>query len=95
MLERMEGSVPGYLSYGVREGEVLCVFQGTSEAEGFYEQYRERIPGEGWRAVEPETEELAEVAKNFDLISIAPKTSPGATEYLLAAEDFVRSLHSG
>lgn len=95
VLERMEGSVPGYLSYGIREGEVLCVFRSTAEAQEFYEHYGERIPGEGWRAVEPETEELVAVAKNFDLISVSPKTTPGATEYLLAAEDFARSLGSG
>ncbi len=94
LLERMEDAVPGYLSFSVREGEVLCVFKSLAKAEEFYEQHQERIPGEGWRAARLETDELAEVAKNFDLVSVDPQTSPGATEYLLTTEDFLRSLNS-
>lgn len=92
VLRRMEGEIPGYLSYGAEEGEVLCVFRGVAEAEEFYELWRIRIPGEGWRAVRISEEELAAVAENFDLVSINPRPTPGAVEYLIPVEDFVRDL---
>jgi hypothetical protein len=44
LLGRMEGNIPGYLSYSAEEGEVVCVFESTTEAEQFYthkEQLRE------------------------------------------------------
>ena len=92
LLGRMEGNVPGYLSYSAEEGEVVCVFGGTIEAERFYMHWRTRIPGEGWGAVRPETEELIKVLRNFDLVSVNPQPDPGATEYLYPVEDFVRVL---
>ena len=92
LLGRMEGETPGYLSYGAEEGEVLCVFRGVAEAEEFYGLWRERIPGEGWRAVSLESGELAKVVENFDLVSLGPRPVPGSTEYLTSADDFVRSL---
>ena len=92
LLGRMEGNVPGYLSYGTEEGEVVCVFRGEAEAEGFYMHWRARIPGEGWGAVRLSTEDLIGVLQNFDLVSVSPQPNPGATEYLYSVEDFVRSL---
>jgi len=92
LLGRMEGNVPGYLSYSAEEGEVVCVFGSTIEAEQFYMHWRARIPGEGWGAVRPETEELIKVLRNFDLVSVNPQPDPGATEYLYPVEDFVRAL---
>jgi hypothetical protein len=88
----MEGNVPGYLSYSADEGEEVCVFGGAIEAEQFYMHWRARIPGEGWGAVRPETEELIKVLRNFDLVSVNPQPDPGATEYLYPVEDFVRAL---
>jgi hypothetical protein len=92
LLERMEGAVPGYLSYSVREGEVICLFESVLEAEHFYMRWWARIPGEGWGAVRLETGELVKVLRNFDLVSVNPQPEPGATEYLQAVEDFVRAL---
>jgi hypothetical protein len=94
LLGRMEGNVSGYLSYGVEEGEVLCVFRGVAEAEEFYERWRARIPEEGWGAVRLAPEELIGVVENFDLVSISPRPVPGTTEYLLPADDFVRTLRN-
>ena len=92
LLGRMEGDVPGYLSYSADEGEVVCVFRGAAEAEEFYMHWRARIPGGGWGAVQPSTEDLIRVLQNFDLVSVSPQPNPGATEYLYSVEDFVRSL---
>ncbi len=92
LLGRMEGNIPGYLSYGAKEGEVVCVFESVLEAEQFYMRWRARIPGGGWGAVRLETGELIEVLRNFDLVSVNPRPEPGATEYLYAVEDFVRTL---
>jgi len=92
LLGRMEGSVPGYLSYGVEEGEVVCIFESVIEAEQFYMHWRARIPGEGWGAVRPEVGELIKVLQNFDLVSVKPRSNPGATEYLYTVEDFVRMV---
>jgi hypothetical protein len=92
LLGRMEGSVPGYLSYGAEEGEVVCVFESAIEAEQFYMHWRARIPGEGWGAVRPEVGELIKVLQNFDLVSVNPRPNPGATEYLYTVEDFVRMV---
>ena len=92
LMERMEGSVPGYLSYSAREGEVVCVFESIVDAERFYVHWRARIPGEGWGAVRLETEELVKVLRNFDLVSVNPRPDPGSTEYLYTVEDFVRAL---
>ena len=92
LLGRMEGDVPGYLSYSADEGEVVCVFRGAAEAEEFYMHWRARIPGEGWGAVRLPTEDLVRVLENFDLVSVSPQPNPGVTEYLYAVEDFVRSL---
>ncbi len=92
LLGRMEGEVPGYLSYGAEEGEVLCVFRGVVKAEEFYEFWKERIPGGGWGPVRLDIEGLAEVVGNFDLVSVDPRPVPGTTEYLLPAGDFIRSL---
>lgn len=92
LLGRMEGDIPGYLSYGAQEGEVVCVFESAVEAEQFYIRWRARIPGEGWGAVRLETEELVEVLRNFDLVSVNPRPEPGTTEYLYSVEDFVRAL---
>ena len=92
LMERMEGSVPGYLSYSAREGEVVCVFESFVEAERFYGHWRSRIPGEGWGAVRLETKELVKVLRNFDLVSVNPRPEPGSTEYLYTVEDFVRTL---
>ena len=91
LLGRMEGRIPGYLSYSTEEGEVVCVFGSTIEAEQFYMHWRARIPGEGWGAVRPETEELIRVLQNFDLVCVNPRPEPGATEYLYTVEDFVRT----
>ncbi|HLM76981.1 MAG TPA: hypothetical protein VK361_01095 [Rubrobacteraceae bacterium] len=92
VLERMEGNIPGYLSYSAREGEVICVFSSIIEAERFYMQWRARIPGEGWGAVQLEPEELIKVLQNFDLVSLNPQPEAGATEYLYTIEDFIRTL---
>lgn len=92
LLGRMEGDVPGYLSYGAEEGEVLCVFGSVAGAEEFYERWRVRIPGEGWRAVWMEGEDLAGVARNFDLVSVDPNPVPDTEEYLTPVEDFIRGL---
>jgi hypothetical protein len=73
LLERMEGNVPGYLSYSAKEGEVVCVFKSVIEAEQFYMHWRARIPGEGWDAVRLETEELVKVLQNYDLVSVTPQ----------------------
>ena len=92
LLGRMEGDVPGYLSYSTEEGEVVCVFESAIEAEQFYMRWRARIPGEGWGTVRPGTGELVKVLQNFDLVSVNPRPDPGATEYLYPVEDFVRTL---
>ena len=92
LLERMEGNVPGYLSYSAKDGEVVCVFKSVVEAEQFYMHWRARIPGEGWGAVRLETEELVKVLRNFDLVSVNPQPNPGATEHLYTVEDFVCML---
>ena len=92
LLGRMEGNVPGYLSYSADEGEVVCVFRGAAEAEEFYMHWRDRIPGEGWGAMRPSTEDLIRVLQNFDLVSVSPQPNPGVTEYLYTVEDFARSL---
>jgi hypothetical protein len=92
LLERMEGNIPGYLSYSAREGDVVCVFESVIEAEQFYMHWRARIPGEGWGSVRLETEELIKVLRNFDLVSLNPQPDPGATEYLYIVEDFIHTL---
>ena len=92
LLGRMEGNIPGYLSYSAREGEVVCVFRSVVEAEQFYMHWRARIPGEGWGAVRLEPDELIKVLRNFDLVSVSPQPNPGATEYLYTVEDFIRTL---
>lgn len=92
LLGRMEGGVPGYLSYSAEEGEVVCVFESAAEAEQFYTHWRARIPGEGWGTVRPETAGLIKVLRNFDLVSVNPQPTPGATEYLHTVEDFIRTL---
>lgn len=92
LLGRMEGGVPGYLSYSVEEGEVVCVFRSMEEAERFYIHWRARIPGEGWGAARLRVEDLAKVLRNFDLVSVSPQPDPGATEYLYTVEDFTRAL---
>jgi hypothetical protein len=92
LLGRMEGNVPGYLSYGAEEGEVVCIFESVIEAEQFYMHWRPRIPGVGWGAVRLETGELIKVLQNFDLVSVNPQPNPGATEYLYTVEDFVRTI---
>ena len=94
LLGRMEGNVPGYLSYSAREGEVVCVFGSTIEAERFYMHWRARIPGEGWGTVPVEIEELTKVLQNFDLVSLDPQPEPGSTEYLYTVEDFIRTLRA-
>lgn len=92
LLGRMEGNVPGYLSYGVEEGEVVCVFRSLEEAERFYMHWRARIPGEGWGAVELDDRDLVKVLGNFDLVSVSPQPEPGLTEYLYTVEDFLSTL---
>jgi hypothetical protein len=92
LLERMEGNVPGYLSYSAKEGEVVCIFKSVVEAEQFYMHWRARIPGEGWGVVRLETEELVKVLRNFDLVSVNPQPNPGANEVLYTVEDFVCML---
>jgi hypothetical protein len=92
LLGRMEGNIPGYLSYSAQEGEVVCVFESSIEAEQFYMHWRARIPGEGWGAVRPATEDLMKVLRNFDLVSVNPQPDPGSTERLYPVEDFVRAL---
>ena len=92
LLGRMEGNVPGYLSYGVEEGEVVCVFRNLEEAERFYIHWRARIPGEGWGAVRLDDRDLVKVLGNFDLVSVSPQPEPGLTEYLYTVEDFLSTL---
>ncbi len=92
LLGRMEGNIPGYLSYGVEEGEVVCVFRSLEEAERFYIHWRARIPGEGWGAVELDDRDLVKVLGNFDLVSVSPQPEPGLTEYLYTVEDFLSTL---
>ena len=92
LLGRMEGGVPGYLSYSAREGEVICLFESVLEAEQFYIRWRAGIPGEGWGAVRLEIGELMKVLRNFDLVSVNPRPDPGSTEYLYTVEDFIRGL---
>jgi hypothetical protein len=92
LLGRLEGDIPGYLSYSTGEGEVVCVFESVVEAEQFYMHWRARIPGVGWGAVQLETGELIKVLQNFDLVSVNPQPNPGTTEYLYTIEDFVRAL---
>ena len=89
---RMEGNVPGYLSYSAGEGEVICLFESVLEAEQFYMHWRARIPGEGWGAVRLEIGELMKVLRNFDLVSVNPRPNLGAAEYLYTVEDFVRMV---
>jgi hypothetical protein len=92
LLGRMEGGVPGYLSYSAGEGEVICLFESVLEAEQFYIYWRARIPGEGWGAVRLEIGELMKVLRNFDLVSVNPRPDPGSAEYLYTVEDFIRGL---
>ena len=92
LLGRMEGNIPGYLSYGVEEGEVVCVFRSPEEAERFYAHWRARIPGEGWGAVRLDERELVGVLANFDFLSVSPQPEPGQTEYLYTVEDFASTL---
>jgi hypothetical protein len=92
VLERMEGEVPGYLSYSADEGEVVCVFEGLGGAEDFYERWRAQIPGGGWRAVRLEREDLEDVLKNFDLVVVNPNPTPGSQEYMYRRDDFLSSL---
>ena len=92
LLERMEGNIPGYLSYSAKEGEVVCVFNSVVEAERFYMHWRARIPGGGWGAVRLPSGELIKVLRNFDLVSVNPQPDPGTTEYLYTVEDFIRTL---
>lgn len=92
LLGRMEGNIPGYLSYSAKEGEVVCLFESVIEAEQFYTHWRARIPGAGWGAVRLGTAELIKVLQNFDLVSVNPRPDPGTTEYLYTIEDFVRTL---
>ena len=92
LLGRMEGDIPGYLSYSAEEGEVVCVFGSEIQAEQFYMHWRARIPGGGWGAVRLETGEFIKVLQNFNLVSVNPQPSPGTTEYLHTVEDFVRTL---
>ena len=92
LLGRMEGGVPGYLSYSAGEGEVICLFESVLEAEQFYMHWRARIPGEGWGAVRLEIGELMKVLRNFDLVSVNPRPDPGSAEYLYTVEDFIRGL---
>ncbi len=92
LLGRMEGTIPGYLSYSAEEGEVVCVFRSVEEARQFYMHWRARIPGEGWGAAQLEEGELVKVLRNFDLVSISPRPDPGVTESLHTVEDFIRAL---
>ena len=92
LLGRMEGNIPGYLSYGVEEGEVVCVFRSLEEAERFYTHWRARIPGEGWGTVRLDDRDLVKVLRNFDLVSVSPQPEPGLTEYLYTVEDFLSTL---
>ena len=92
LLGRVEGNIPGYLSYGVEEGEVVCVFRSLEEAERFYIHWRARIPGEGWGAVRLDDRDLVKVLGNFDLVSVSPQPEPGLTEYLYTVEDFLSTL---
>lgn len=92
LLGRIEGDIPGYLSYGIEEGEVVCVFRSLEEAERFYMHWRARIPGEGWGAVELDDRDLVKVLGNFDLVSVSPQPEPGLTEYLYTVEDFLSTL---
>ena len=69
LLGRVEGNIPGYLSYSAEEGEVVCAFESVIEAERFYVHCRARIPGEGWDTVRPGTGELIKVLRNFDPVN--------------------------
>lgn len=92
LLERLEGDVPGYLSYSTEEGEVVCVFNGMEEAESFYERWRAQIPGGGWLAVTLDKDGFLEVLRNFDLVAVNPNPMPGSQEYLYRRDDFLASL---
>jgi len=87
LLARMEGGVPGYLSYSAREGEVICLFESVLEAEQFYMRWRARIPGEGWGAVRLEIGELMKVLLNFDLLR-QPATRPRRDRVSLHRREF-------
>lgn len=91
VLEKLEGEVPGYLSYSAEEGEVVCVFEGLAEAEGFYDRWQAQIPGGGWRAVRVGKEDLADILKNFDLVVVNPDPVPGSREYLYRRDEFLDS----
>ena len=95
VLERMEGEVPGYLSYSADEGEVVCVFEGLGEAEGFYERWQAQIPGDDWRAVRLGGQDLEDVLRHFDLVVVNPNPAPGSQEYLYWKNDFIASLGGG
>lgn len=95
VLERMEGEVPGYLSYSADEGEVVCVFKGLGEAEGFYERWQAQIPGDDWQAVRLGGQDLEDVLRHFDLVVVNPNPAPGSQEYLYWKEDFIASLGGG
>lgn len=92
VLERMEGEVPGYLSYSADEGEVVCVFEGVGAAEEFYDRWKAQIPSTDWRVVKLGNEDLADVLKNFDLVVVNPNPVPGSQEYLYWRDDFLASL---
>lgn len=92
LLERLEGNVPGYLSYSAEGGEVVCVFEGAEEAESFYERWQAQIPGGGWLAVRLEKEDFLEVLRNFDLVVVNLNPVPGSQEHLYWRDDFLDSL---
>ena len=77
LLGRTEGGVPGYLSYGVEEGEVVCLFESVIEAEQFYTHWRARIPGEGWGAVQLEPTALYKGAAKLRPRLRQPPTNSG------------------
>lgn len=95
VLERTEGEVPGYLSYSAEEGEVVCVFEGLGEAENFYDRWQAQIPGNDWRAVRLDREDLGDVLRHFDLVAVNPDPVPGSQEYLYQRDDFLASLGGG
>lgn len=95
VLERMEGDVPGYLSYSAEDGEVVCVFEGPDAAESFYERWQAQIPGDDWRAVGLGGEDLEDVLRHFDLVVVNPDPVPGSQEYLYWRDDFIASLGGG